>query len=75
MSRSRSAPRAEKIATQPSQAATNMAPQGGLFWDGRADTLQDQALGPLLNPLEMEGGSVGTMAAKLRLTDGYAPDP
>ena len=28
-------------------AAPAMVPQGGLFWDGRADTLQDQALGPL----------------------------
>ncbi len=27
--------------------------QGGHFWDGRADTLALQALGPLLNPLEM----------------------
>ena len=26
---------------------------GGHFWDGRADTLELQALGPLLNPLEM----------------------
>ncbi len=26
---------------------------GGHFWDGRADTLQQQALGPLLNPMEM----------------------
>lgn len=26
---------------------------GGLFWDGRANTLTEQALGPLLNPLEM----------------------
>ena len=26
---------------------------GGHFWDGRADTLALQALGPLLNPLEM----------------------
>jgi cytochrome c peroxidase len=26
---------------------------GGLFWDGRADSLEDQASGPLLNPLEM----------------------
>lgn len=26
---------------------------GGLFWDGRANTLAEQALGPLLNPLEM----------------------
>lgn len=26
---------------------------GGLFWDGRADSAELQALGPLLNPLEM----------------------
>ena len=39
-------------------AGRNLVPQGGLFWDGRADTLQGQALGPLLNPLEMDGGSV-----------------
>jgi cytochrome c peroxidase len=26
---------------------------GGLFWDGRADSLEQQAGGPLMNPLEM----------------------
>ena len=26
---------------------------GGLFWDGRANTLEEQAMGPPLNPLEM----------------------
>jgi len=32
----------------------NTAPYaGGQFWDGRADTLKDQAMGPLLNPVEM----------------------
>ena len=30
------------------QSAANLVPQGGLFWDGRADTLQSQALWPLL---------------------------
>ncbi len=53
-------------------AAATLVPQGGLFWDGRADTLQDQALGPLLNPLEMDGGSVTRIAAKLRRA-AYAP--
>jgi cytochrome c peroxidase len=28
-------------------------PEGGQFWDGRADTLADQAEGPFLNPVEM----------------------
>jgi hypothetical protein len=41
-------------------------PQGGLFSDGRVDTLQDQALMPLLNPLEMDGGSIEAEAARLR---------
>jgi cytochrome c peroxidase len=40
-------------------------PQGGLFWDGRVDTLQQQALHPLLNPVEM-AGSEGAVAARLR---------
>ncbi len=46
--------------------SASAVPQGGLFWDGRADTLQSQALGPLLNPLEMDGGSVARIAAKLQ---------
>jgi cytochrome c peroxidase len=49
-----------------SAGGTALVPRGGLFWDGRADTLQSQALGPLLNPLEMDGGSVARVAAKLR---------
>jgi cytochrome c peroxidase len=60
------APRANKTALDTAQTAANLVPQGGLFWDGRADTLQDQALGPLLNPLEIDGGSVDAVAAKLR---------
>lgn len=47
-------------------ASANIVPQGGLFWDGRADTLQDQALFPLLDPNEMDGGSAGIVADKLR---------
>jgi len=46
-------------------AATALVPQGGLFWDGRSDTLQDQATGPLLNPLEMANTSQAEVAAKL----------
>ncbi|MDE2063201.1 MAG: cytochrome-c peroxidase, partial [Bradyrhizobium sp.] len=57
--------RFEKIATQTAQSA-NIVPQGGLFWDGRADTLQIQASGPLLDPREMDGGSVEIIAEKLR---------
>jgi cytochrome c peroxidase len=59
------APRAQKIATQSAKAAVNIVPQGGLFWDGRANTLQDQAIMPLLNPLEIDGGSIEKVAVRL----------
>lgn len=60
------AARTQKTAQDTAQTAANLVPQGGLFWDGRVDTLQQQALVPMLNPLEMDGGSVATVAAKLR---------
>jgi cytochrome c peroxidase len=59
-------PRAKKTARNTAETAANVVPQGGLLWDGRADTLQDQALAPLLSPLEMDGGSIEAVAAKLR---------
>jgi cytochrome c peroxidase len=46
-------------------AAPQLVPQGGMFWDGRADTLQQQAFGPLLNPVEMANTSVDEVAKKL----------
>ena len=60
------APRAQKTAAQPSKAAANMVPQGGMFWDGRASTLQDQAMFPLLDAREMDGGNIATVTKKLR---------
>ena len=60
------AERVQKTASQAAQSATNIVPQGGLFWDGRADTLQMQASGPLLDPREMDGGSIEIIAEKLR---------
>jgi cytochrome c peroxidase len=46
-------------------AAPAMVPQGGFFWDGRASTLQDQALGPMTNPVEMANPNVAAVADKL----------
>ncbi len=31
----------------------DIVPEGGMFWDGRASTLQEQALGPFYSPFEM----------------------
>jgi cytochrome c peroxidase len=39
---------------------------GGLFWDGRADTLEAQAALPLLNPLEMNNPSKARVVEKVR---------
>ncbi len=38
---------------------------GGLFWDGRVNTLAEQAQGPPLNPLEMANPDTQTVAEKL----------
>ena len=60
----KAAERATKIANSTAQSA-NIVPQGGLFWDGRASTLQLQAAFPLLDPREMDGGSIEIVADKL----------
>ena len=49
-------------------SAVAMVPQGGLFWDGRVNTLEAQAMGPLLNPVEMANKDVASVAEKLRKT-------
>ncbi len=62
-----------KTALSPLSAATNIVPQGGMFWDGRADTLQQQASGPLLNPAEMAASTPAEVAGKIEQAD-YAAD-
>jgi len=39
---------------------------GGLFWDGRAATLEEQAKGPFLNPLEMANPNGAAVVAKIQ---------
>ena len=58
-----SQPRAQKSAGAAPTVA--MVPQGGLFWDGRADSLQRQAFFPALDPAEMANTSVSTLAGTL----------
>lgn len=41
-------------------------PGGGFAWDGRADTLAEQAKLPLLSPLEMANASPADVVAKVR---------
>jgi cytochrome c peroxidase len=40
---------------------------GGLFWDGRANSLEEQAMGPPLNPLEM--ANLDTVSIKEKLNE------
>ena len=65
--------RGAKTAHNTADSAVNLVPQGGLFWDGRVDTLQEQARQPLLNPVEMANASAAEVAAKLRRRP-YAAD-
>ncbi|MGN6376223.1 MAG: cytochrome-c peroxidase [Sphingomonas sp.] len=45
--------------------AAALVPQGGMFWDGRADTLMAQATGPMTNPAEMANKDINDVARKL----------
>jgi cytochrome c peroxidase len=47
---------------------------GGLFWDGRANTLEEQAGIPLLNPLEMNNPDKATVVNKAKKHYGRAFD-
>ncbi len=54
-------------------AAEANVPQGGLDWDGRADTIQSQALGPLLDPNEMNNRNVDEVLKRFKQA-AYADD-
>jgi len=43
------------------------------FWDGRAASLEEQAKGPIINPIEMGVDSHEVMITKLTNIDGYKP--
>lgn len=51
-------------------AAVTLYPH--FFWDGRAASLEEQALGPIANPIEM-GATHDSMVASIQKAAGYAP--
>lgn len=53
-----------------SPSVINAAYYAQQFWDGRAATLEDQALGPIQNPIEM-AMTLEAVVAKLNKIDGY----
>ncbi|MGH9767833.1 MAG: cytochrome-c peroxidase [Blastocatellia bacterium] len=46
----------------------------GQFWDGRADTLEEQAVQPLINPLEMGNNSYDEVVKRLRAIPEYCAE-
>ncbi len=50
----------------------NLAWAPSLFWDGRADTLEDQALGPIQAPGEMNM-PIGDLLARIKSLPEYGP--
>jgi cytochrome c peroxidase len=61
-----------KSATDAQAAAANLVPQGGMFWDGRMNTLQQQVSGPLFSEYEMNAGSPEIVTVKIKAA-AYAP--
>jgi cytochrome c peroxidase len=51
----------------------NSAFNSSQFWDGRAATLEDQAKGPVANPVEMGMSAVEAAMDRLRDIPGYRP--
>jgi len=56
--------------TRSAPTVLNSAYAFSQFWDGRAATLEDQALGPIENPIEM-GASLAHVVRKLNEIPGY----
>ncbi len=63
---------ATAMATRPRKTAGStgagnaMVPRGGLFWDGRVNTLESQTMGPLFNPVEMANADTLGVSARIR---------
>ena len=51
----------------------NAAFHSSQFWDGRAGSLEDQAKGPVTNPIEMGMPDLASAVGRLRAIPGYGP--
>ena len=59
-----------KVGTRNTPTVWNAAFQARLFWDGRARSLEEQALGPIANPIEM-GADLDDVVGRLRGDPSY----
>lgn len=62
-----------QIGTRNSPTVWNAGFQSVLFWDGRASSLEEQAAGPLLNPIEMGLRSPADAERRLQTEAAYRP--
>ncbi|NOY28128.1 MAG: cytochrome-c peroxidase, partial [Oligoflexia bacterium] len=59
--------------TRNSPTVYNASLQASQFWDGRAADVEEQASGPMLNPVEMAMADGPSVTALLKSIPGYAP--
>ena len=57
--------------TRNSPTVWNSAHHNAQFWDGRAPSLEEQAKGPLINPVEMAMPSLDAVVARVNGIPGY----
>ncbi len=62
-----------KIGGRNAPTVWNSAFHSVQFWDGRADLLEDQAKGPVTNPVEMGVSEIEQAMDKVRAIPGYKP--
>ncbi len=62
-----------QIGSRNTPTVYNTAYQARLFWDGRAASLEEQALGPILNPIEMGLPSIRELERRLAADPVYPP--
>ncbi len=60
-----------KVGGRSAPTVWNAAFYSTQFWDGRADTLEDQAKGPMTNPIEMGMKDHDTVMSRLKQIPGY----
>ena len=62
-----------KMGGRSSPTVWNSAFASSQFWDGRAATLEDQAKGPVVNPVEMGMNDIEQAMDRVRAIPGYLP--
>lgn len=61
----------QQLGSRNSPSVYNAAGQIAQFWDGRAATVEEQAKGPILNPVEMAMPSAAAVVSRLKAVPAY----